>query len=436
MLKTISTVSFLIILLTAASAFGQRDYVPQLISEKEMKGALQTAAKELALLSVGDSVTVIIDPSLVMPGDRLDIFEVIKSQKSRKKGDRLVFPVGRLVITEVYPEMVVGELEHAKKEIFAGSYVDFHMPARIHVNRYIDFINTIVTARLDDPINGVIKTALIDVTDEMGSVRRIQEAVYNELRHAICRRPQFSCVSRDEIGKFMRQKGISTSMSMGRYMREKLAEEFGAELYISATAVHDRERVQIILSAYDLEKSLKTKDIEITALSGDYVIPIGMPEDVIVEYNNVRHGYLKMSIDKPEFLSGRKVDFLFTENLDDYIFRKYLDTLGENLSDEVELGRVTVRIDGRVLREGKKRVLFDGIIRAGEYDLKITAIPSLKDNPDVVVGRPIESRAKLKIHPNAPVRTEIILKTYGRQAIIILDTNPIKERSASAFINP
>ncbi len=436
MLKRILTASFLIILLTAASAFGERDYVPQLINEKKMKGALQTAAKELALLSIGDSVTVIIDPSLVMPGDRLDIFEVIKSQKSKKKGDRLVFPIGRLVITEVYPEMVVGEVEYAKKEIFAGSYVDFHLPARIHVNRYIDFINTVITARLDDPINGVIKTALIDVTDEMGSVRRIQEAVYNELHHAICARPQFSCLSRDEIGGFMRQKEISTSMSMGHYMRAQLAEEFKTELYISATAVHDRERVQIILSAYDLEKGLKTKDVEITALSGDYVIPVGMPEDVIVEYNNVRHGYLKMSMEKPEFLSDRKVDFLFTENLDDYIFKKYLDSLGENISDEVELGRVTVRIDGKILREGKKHVLFDGIIKAGEYDLRITAVPSLKDDPDVVVGRPIETRAKLIIHPNAPVRTEIILKTYGRQAIIILDTNPMKERSAGVFINP
>ena len=396
-------------------------------SEKEMKGRLEVGEKEMALLTVGDRVKLFLDkPGLVMPGDRMEIYEPTKTSIEDSKGDRLLVRVGKLVVTDVDDRKVMGRVEVASKEIFIGSYIDYLLPQSVQADKYSQFLKSLAKTFLTDPTHGTVTIAIPDVTDNGGSITRLSEEVYKEMSASVCQRPQFSCVNRADIISLMQGFDVQTSNSIGRYLHRKIAKKFNANLLLTAVVSPEwkkGELMQIRVVTYDLKTDKKMQDFELSADKKEYLSRSGGTDEVIVRNKDAKQGLFKIWLNRKALLNGRRVDNLFMIQLEDYVPKKQWKYIPEAVLN------VEMVFDGKTLKPDDQGVIyyFD-VINSGPHSLVLTVTPTIGGNSALPLGHPIEKSILLAVSPEITTETEVVLKVLGKQAIIVVDTNKMKEQ--------
>jgi len=380
------------------------------------------------LLSIGNFLLLDIDPHTVIPGDRLSIYAPIESkEKTSDKEDetgRQYRLAGTLVVTRIDRSRVYGQIEEVRREIEPDSRLMFKLSPDIQNSRYFGFLKKVAMARLKKPAKEFIKTGLIDATDGDGNVTVFSQSIFRDLKKSVCARRQFKCIDSDSIREFLAQYGITTSASIGSFIRKKLLEKFGMDqLFTSEVAVNGNEAT-IYLTSWDLKDELKTPVTVIKASVEDFSARGNNQEKIVIPFRKTDYGRLKITVNRNAYIKGRRVEHLFMENLYDHMFIQYKKDLSANLSDDVAFGNVTVSIGNKLFTEQNGAVIFDDIIRAKTHMVILSVTPILKGESSLPLGPPIEEEIELAISPDEYIHMEIILKIYENKAIIIMDSNP------------
>lgn len=406
-----------------------------------MKGTIEAGEKNSALLTVGDRVKLkLANPAAVMPGDRMDIYESTKAGLADDQGDELLAWAGRLVITGVDGGTVLGELEAANREISAGGYLDYTLPDERHPGRYFDLLR-MMAASMADPARGAVTVALPGVTDGAGNETRLSEAAYVQLRGALCGRPQFRCVERRALRAMLGEYDVATGASAGELARGKAAARFGADWFVTGrldylngpdSAARENPRpgdLLLTVTAHDLRGGAKAFAAAYPATAGEYGMADGASNDVLVAYRATRHAYLKIAVDGGATLSGRRVDNLFAAPLDEYVDREYRRHISGGPDGRVVMGKIEISLDGKPLPRGTDEVYYDDIISAGSHTLRVTAAPCLAGRGEPQIGRRLDNSVQLVIAPDAAFMSRVVVGIAGRQALMAVDTNPMKEHA-------
>lgn len=407
----------------------------------QMKGFIEAGEKSIALLAVGDRVKLKLkNPEAVMPGDRMDIYEPAKTGMVDDRGDELLAWVGRLVITGIDGGTVLGSLESATREIFAGSHLDYTLPDERRQSRYFGLMR-MMAASMADPARNFVTVALPDVTDGAGNETRLSEAVYVQLREALCGRPQFRCVERGALRAMLDEYDVKTGASAGGLVRGKAATRFAADWFVtgrlaSADALNAaaRENVRsgglfLTVTAYDLRSAAKVFTSTYPVAAGEYNIANGATDDVLVAYRAARHAYLKIMVDGGAMLSGRRVDNLFMAPLDEYVDMEHRRHISGGSDGRVIMGNIEVSLDGKPLRRGADGVYYDDIVSAGGHTLRVSAVPSLMGRGEPPIGKRLDKSVQLIIAPDAAYTSQVLVGIFGRQGLIAVDTRPMREHS-------
>lgn len=404
-----------------------------------MQGVIEAGEKSAVLLTLGDRVKVKLnDPEAVIPGDRMDIYESAKTGMVDDRGDELLAWAGRLVITGVDGGMVMGSLETANREIFAGSYLIHTLSDEQRQSRYFSLMRMMATSMVD-PARGFITVALPDVTDGIGNETRLSEAAYLQLREALCGRPQFHCVGRAALRAMMGEYDVRTGASAGVLVRGKAAARFAADWFVTGQIAHVdslkdvlREQTNsasllLTVRAYDLRSANKIYTSTYPLASGEYNIANGNPNDVLVAYRATRHTYFKLMVDAGVIPSDRRVDNLFLVPLDEYVDMEYRRHIGSDSDGRVVMGNIEISLDGKPLRRGADGVYYDDIISAGVHALRVSAVPSLVGRGQPPIGKRLEKSVELVIAPDAALMSQVVVGVVGGQGLIAVDTRPMKE---------
>jgi len=391
-------------------------------------GKIELPVTKIDLLSTGDNVLLDIDPDAVIPGDRLAIYEPVESHKENlyeeDEAGRPYRLSGTLVVTRIDKSRVYGQITGVKREILPDGRLMFELSPEIQNSRYFGFLKKVAMAKLKDPANEFIKTGLIDATDGNGNVTAFSQSVFRDLKKSVCARRQFKCVDSDRIRTFLARYGITTSASIGPFIRKKLFEKFEMDqLFTSEVAVNGDEAA-IYLTSWDLKNELKTPEAVIKASVEDFTATGDNPEQILTPFRKIEYGHLKITVNRSVYIKGRRVEHLYMEKLDEHIFTQYKKDLSANLSDDVAFGNVTVSIGNRLFTEQDGAVIFDDIIRAKTHRVMLSVTPILKGESSLPLGAPIEEEIELTIPPDESIHMEIILKIYENRAIIIMDSNP------------
>ncbi|MBI5179607.1 MAG: hypothetical protein HZA04_10170 [Nitrospinae bacterium] len=401
---------------------------PSLIkTEEEVKGHLEIGEKETSLLAVGDRVKILFDKEVaVMPGDRMEIYEPTKTGMEDEKGNKILAHVGRLVITDVSDTKVIGKLEQASKELFVGSYVDYSLPENLQADRYSGYFKTLVNTYLKDPERDSIKVAIMDVNDEEGNITRLSEDVFKEFSTSLCGRPQFTCVKREELLSLLQVHDIPTSRGVGRYLRRKLFQKNGALLLITASIKPEAkkgENLLINVATYDLKDDRKMQDIAIIAPKKEFATK-AEDDEIIVKNRDAKQGLLKITLNRKAPLNGRRVDNLFMIPLEDFVPKNQWKYIPESILN------VEVQLDGKVLKPSDQGTLYyNDIINGGHHSLLLSVTPTIQGKSELPLSRAIDKTILLNVPGDVGTETEIVLKIFGKQAIVVVDSNRIKEQA-------
>ena len=403
-----------------------------------MQGTIEAGEKNHVLLSLGDRVKLALkDPGSVVPGDRMDIYETTKTGMVDDHGDELLSWVGRLVITSVDGGMVLGSLEAANREVFAGSYLDHTLPDERRHNRYYGLMRA-MAASMADPARDSVTVALPDVTDGEGNVTRISEAAYVQLRGALCGRPQFRCVERRALRAMLGEYDVATGASAGTLARGKAATRFGADWFVTARLTADAVNGEVkknshapqVLSvtAHDLRNANKDLTSVYPVAAGEFSIVDGVPYDVLISYRATRHAYYKVTLDDAPMFSGGPVDDLFLAPLDEYVDMEYRRHIGSGSDGRVALGNIEISLDGKALRRGADGVYYNDIISTGNHTLRVSAIPTMIGRGPQPIGKRLDKSVELVIAPDVAFTSQVTVGIADRQGLIAVDTRHMREQ--------
>jgi len=390
---------------------------------KHMDGEIELSQKHTSLITKGDIVALKIDADKVIVGDRMFIYQPLGSSNNKtKQGDRLS-QVGSLIIRSIIEDRVYAKIDTATREIHSGSRVKFELPRYIQHGRYFKFIKRIIDAKLENPLRERIRIGIIDVTDEHGNITRLTKAIHKNISSHLCKRRQFECVSSNKLTDYLKRYRIATSASVGPFIRKKLAKEFSLNLLVTASSVHDESGVTLTLTAWDLKEDMKTKPYTLKEPITSFT-KSKIPLHKILKYKSkTEYGHLRVTVSYNSSIKGKRVDHLFMESIQSHLFKKYKGAFSQDISNDIELGRLAISIRNRFYKPNGDGLLFNDIIKVGKQRMLVSAIPILKGGTGLVVGRPIEKLIMLTIEPNEEVNTNIILTTYVDKAIIIVDSN-------------
>ncbi len=406
----------------------------------EMRGLLESGEKKIALLALGDRVRIRLDdPEAVMPGDRLNIYESPKTSIADDEGEKLLTLVGRAVVTHVDKDLVLGVIEAAGKEIFAGSMVDHALSGGERNSRYFTLLK-LISQGMNDPVRGVLTVALFDVTDAGGSETRLTEAVRREMERAFCSRPQIHCVDPRSLRDYIAGYGVATGASVGSFLREKAAVHFGADWFVTGQLIREEApdpltkaprptgKLALTVSAYDFHDTRQVTTSSYSMTESEYRIA-GNADEVLVPFKEVRHGRLRIVADRFAPVNGRRVDALLVAPLDEYVAREYRRYLTDEAGGMVMLANVQMDLDGKTLKAGPEGVYYDDIISAGPHTLRVAATPSLPGNKALPIGRAMEQAVPVIIGADGSYESQVVLKVVGRQGLMVIDTRQIKQRA-------
>jgi hypothetical protein len=316
-------------------------------------------------------------------------------------------------------------MELASKEVFIGSYVDYSLPVEVQMDRYSPFLKSLAKTFLADPVNDQVSVALIDATDERGNITRLTEDVYKEFSASMCQRPQFSCVSRADVLALIQAYDVQTSNSIGRYLRRKIAKKFKPNLFMTLVVKPEGkkdETVSIKISTYNLATDSKMQDFELKSESKNYNTK-PQEDEMVVKYMNSKQGLLKIALNRKAMLNGRWVDNLFMLQMEDYIPKKQWKYIPDAILN------VDMMLDGKSLKSDDQGVVYYyDIITAGAHSLILTVSPTIAGRAELPLGKPIEKTLLLNVAPDIGTETEVVVKIYGKQAVIVVDTNKMKEQ--------
>lgn len=407
---------------------------PEIKVVSQVKGRIETLEKTTSFLAVGDIVSVKLDqPSSPLPGDRMEIYEPVKTDKTDESGSPILVHVGRLEITDVGDGRIIGVVEYAIHEIMSGSYVDFSRPEETWAEGLSDYIRTVLerhgTHKAGDLTTGVLKVAFADVTNGAGDITRLDEKAYEKLSASICARPQLSCVSRADLTELMRAYGVSTTANPGGYFLAKIGKKFGADLMMTATASQESGAVAATFRTYSLKDGMQDPDFKVTLRGVGYSTD-SAEGGILVKNGKNGTSFLKIVLNKSTRLNGKKVNDLFVESLVGRIPDKYAEFIPDLVL------KVSMELDDRPLEQrGKTGEYYSDLISAGAHTLAITVVPSIPGKPGVNMGRKIYKTVAVNIQPVSAAETEVVVKIVGRQVIIAVDSNPMEEQPLTYMDN-
>ncbi len=400
----------------------------------QVKGSIEAMEKTTTYLSVGDIVAVKLDrPSSPLPGDRMEIYEPVKTEKTDESGSPILVHVGRLVLTDVGEGRIIGVVEYAIKEIMSGSYVDFTLPEEAWAEGLSGYIRDVlerhVTHKAGEITTGVLKVAFGDVTNGAGDITRLDEEAHDKLYASICARPQLSCVGRAGLTELMRSYGVSTTADPGRYFLWKIGKKFQADIMITVTASQESGAVAATFRTYSLKDGAQYPDFKVTLRGVGYYT--GSAEGgVLVKNRKNNLSLLKIVLNKSSRLNGKKVDNLFVESLAGRVPEKYAEFIPDLVL------KVVMELDDSPLEQrGKTGEYFSDLISAGAHTLTITVVPLIPGKPCVNMGRKISKTVVLNIEPVSAAEAEVVVKTVGRQVVIAVDSNPVEEQPLTNMDN-
>ena len=399
--------------------------LPELTSYKtvdEMDGTIEITSNKSEFISLGNSVIVKTTLDSLMPGDRLEIYKSVDGKETVSKDTPLEM-AGEIAIINVKGKSIFGIVSYTTSEIPNLSYIKNPLPKYIISSAYNDFLKRIVSERLQDPLNGKIKIALMSATNESGNVTTFTESLSNEFRNNACIRKQFDCVPENKLNALLEKYGVNTSTSIGHFIRNKLIDEMDIELLFTAETSFTKGVQNISVTSWDLKRDMRTRPYLIP-ISDKYFSDANSAETIVTPYREIHHGHLTISLNNDKFTGERDVDYLFSENLNTFLFEKYKNDMGHTVYDEIEWTNVFISINSALCRTSDGKIYFNDVVRSSNHIIKISATPSLLGDSTVILGKPIEKEVEIIVPPDTAIRTEIIVKNIGTNTMIVVDSSP------------
>jgi hypothetical protein len=401
-------------------------YSAKTYSINVMAGTISALSKKSKIMSIGDNVKIKIDADIVVQGDRLSVFETLRDSQHRKSEDvtdKPLLKVGEVAVTGIRGKNVYGEIISASREIVNGSFVSPVYSTPAGPPEFISFLKKIASSRLKNPVEDMLNIGITETVNETGDVTRATAEVSREFRDAVCNRVQFNCAHPRQIKATLSKYGIATSESIGKVIRQKLNLEAGVDILITSKVENLDNGKVVVLVAWDLKSEMKSKPqiIPSQTRAGSDSEYQG---EVLEKFLDIRHGSLKITLNNSDFSGVRRVDYLQTVEMEDIIYKRFMPDISAKLPQSIAWKDITVTLAGERYSATADGTVYEGIVTAKTHFLVITATPVLSGDPSVVVGKPLEESFELEIFPDTAIHTEIILKTRGKKAILIVDSVP------------
>jgi hypothetical protein len=408
------------------------DQTVEIKTQSQMKGQLYSLEKMSSFVSVGDKVYVTLTKEAkMMPGDRMEIYEPVKSGKMDENGDSILVHVGRLKVISSSEGQKLGIVEFAVHEISTESYVDFTTPEDIDIAGLVDYLKSLLEGHLKNPATSNLKVAFADVTNNSGSITKMDEEIYKKLSTSFCAKLQFSCISRGTIHTLMMEYGLSTTANPGKYFLLKTGTQLKADVLITASASPaEQGKVTVTIRAYSTLDGTQDPDGTVM-VKGIKFINDPSEGGVVVNNTNKRQGILKVVLNKSEKLNGKRVDNFFVESLEGRVPEKFSDLIKDILLN------VKMELDYRPLEQkGKSGEYYFDMVSSGTHMLTVSVFPFIPGKPGVVTGKKISKTVSLDIPSDVGTEVEVDVKTHGKQVIIAVDSNGLEEQPLAPMAIP
>ena len=363
----------------------------------------------------------------MVQGDRLSIFEPLitgnRKPKNEEAGDKTLIHVGEVAVTGIRGKNVYGVITSANKELLTGSFLKTAFLNMSGSQEFLGFLQKIASAKLNNPVVDILQIGITDTVNEAGDVTRASAKVSKEFRDAVCNRIQFNCAHTKQIKATLSKYDVITSKSIGKFIRAALNREVGVEILVTSKVEYINNSKVVTLVAWDLIREMKSKPY---IISNPIVIgsELEYKEGVLDNFHDISHGSLKIRLNSDSFTGTHRVDYLQTINMEDIVYKRFIPDISTRFTESIAWKDLSITLDGVNYSSRSDGGVYDSILPAKTYLLSISATPVLAGDHSVLLGKPLEEFFNIEIPPNTAIHTEIILKTRGKKAILIVDSVP------------
>lgn len=387
-------------------AFANNDANPSV----EMVGEIVTDSGS-SFASMEDEVALAIDPSLIVKGDVLGLYN------SKHPDAKLI---GHVLVMSNSDENQRGKLINTSREIFGETFIGFELPKKTELNRFVPYLQSLADLYLASPGQAPLNVALIDVVNRYGDKTEGGDILLKKIRSSVCSRPQFSCAPQAKLTEYLWSEGVVTSRNIDRKIERGLRKRLGIEVIITGHIKETDSGIDLILMATHTDTGYKPRAMwRRFAFSYDKLefSPSSLAS-VTTSFRKRSMGKLAIRRIKVKSVDGMKVEYFSYENLIDWI-----DT-ADGKNDSVMAGDFFVRVDGHAYPMDMNGVFYNDKITAGKHRVTFGYYPAILKNGRTLTRAkvPLQKNIEIALSEGEALNLDVIGKIEGSYGILIGDS--------------
>ncbi len=333
---------------------------------------------------LADRVTLDVDPSMVIVGDRLTVLT------SPDKKDGSPHPAGRITVTSIDNDAILGVVTEAMREIPLPSPVIVEWKESEASRLYHPLMAWLASTGRVDPLRPVT-VAVADVTDAAGDRTLLSDALRNELAATLCARGAFVCVPHDRISSALWRRGGGTTAQLPDKTLARLGDEVEAAMVIEGRIVVTGDRIDTLVTLHPVS-------------GGDPVwwrigqsmarFPFDDPSQVTVAGRRPALSRLIVRLDNPDAFGAIGTDELTYVNLLPRIKKAGVE------GAPLRADHYFVELDGRRYPMQGDGLFFDGALSVGLAELRIGFTPvALTAEGAIPLDPPVTRSLSIRLRP-------------------------------------
>ncbi len=335
-----------------------------------MAGVMSHRSFETRFVTIGSRVDLAINGAAVVKGDRLDIYQADGGEND--SGDNIAMEmVGRLIVTSSSRSDPAGEVTLAYREIYPTAYVSLTLPASLHINPYLPFMQTMADTYLDNPILEKLRVAVVDVVDVHGNITVAGESMFADVRKFICARAQFDCVDARTLASAMAEYGVYTSANIDREIKGKMLANLKCDIVVTGLYRRVDNGLELVLLAQPThpigKRGQAWRKFFFPREHGAGDSPA--IDRVTVHYRRIPKGHLKISLSHRDTIDGMRAEYFHYEDFRQLV--KKTKTTGAR----IEAARFFAEVDGQRHLLRADGVFFDEPVSAGSHRVVVGYYP-------------------------------------------------------------
>ena len=398
------------------------------VDAARLAGEARAVGRSGGFASPGSLMALDIDPGVVIPGDRLVLFE--SAEEGSQGAGGLFRHVGSVTVVADGPEGIKGVVNAAARELSGRLRLGFSLPMEIQLTEYLPFLGSVARAYLADPAGAPLVVAVMDVTNPQGGRTIAGDRLRDGVERALCARRQFACVARARVEGFMREQGAATSRALDGAALLDLRARLAVDVMITGhyRALEEQGKVEYALRAVALKPGVAPPALwrggQLTAEQWG-----GQDgEQVTVEFQPLRRARITVKALDAGAVEGIKARRVATARIAEMY-------PGRDVDDQpFAPAALALTVGGRAVDLPGPGATYSGLIPAGEVTVAVEYLPRPLDGR-MEAGpppRPLSEKLTARIGEGEELIVTVVSREERGYAILAMNYSRVREKTAAS----